>query len=394
MKHIICIACLCLTFTERGDNTRAGTRFAEELIADGYGYAFAVAAADLDADGDLDLTSGDTDKGDFYWFENNGKGKFQKHVVRQGEPGWFERHVIGDINGDKRPDIAIVKNLDGHLVWFEHGGQPKESGNWKRHVITTDLRRAYDVVLVDLNGDGRLDAVASAWVGNHFAWFENPGPNGFDQEWKKRLIDENVNETRNVRLGDFNGDGKLDLLGTAHNAPLTAWYEQPTDPNAKLWIRHVVDEKSPGPTHGHAVDMDGDKDADILMALGFNVAKDAAETHQIVWYENVGSPGSGTGWKKHVVGPLDDAFEAIVGDVDGDGDLDIAATGWGDPGRVAWFENAGDPKGAWKKHVLKDAWRRANQIILFDADGDKRLDLAATAERGTNELRLWRNVGK
>jgi len=146
--------------------------------------------------------------------------------------------------------------------------------------------------------------------------------------------------------------------------------------------------------HGHAVDVDGDNDADIVMALGFNLTKDIAETHQVVWYENVGSPGFGSGWKKHVIGSLHDAFEAIAGDVDGDGDLDVAATGWGDPGRVVWFENPGDPKGEWKKHVLKDAWRRANQIILFDADGDKRLDLAATAERGTNELRFWRNVGK
>jgi len=138
MKHILCIACLCLTFTTR-DNAGAGTRFAEELIADGYGYAFGIAAADLDADGDLDLTSGDTDNGDFYWFENNGKGKFQKHVVKQGEPGWFERHAVGDMNGDKLPDIVVVKNLDGHLVWFEHGGQPTDSDNWKRPPISNEL---------------------------------------------------------------------------------------------------------------------------------------------------------------------------------------------------------------------------------------------------------------
>ncbi len=366
----------------------ASNRFTEELVADGYGYAFAVAAADLDADGDLDLTSCDTDKGNFYWHENDGRGKFQRHVIKQGETGWFERHAIGDINGDKRPDIAVVKNQDGHLVWFEHGGNPKETANWKRHVISTDLKRAYDVALVDLNGDGKPDAVGSAWVGNHFAWFENPGPDQFDQEWKKRLIDENIGETRNVRIADFNGDGRPDLLGTARTAPLVAWYEQPKDPGAKLWIRHVVDDKTPAPTHGHPVDLDGDKDADVLMAVGFSSAPDAAGTNQIVWYEN---DGQGSGWKKHVIGDLNVAFEAVAGDLDGDGDFDVAATGWGDPGQVVWFENSGDPKAAWKKHVLKDAWRRANQIILFDADGDKDLDIAATAERGTNELRLWRN---
>jgi hypothetical protein len=32
-------------------------------------------------------------------------------------------------------------------------------------------------------------------------------------------------------------------------------------------------------------------------------------------------------------------------------------------------------------HVLKEKWTRANQIIIADLDGDKRPDIAATAER-------------
>src|SRR3990172_3025786 len=76
-------------------------RFSEHLIADKYGYAFGLAAADLDGDGDLDLTSCDTRGNALYWFENDGKGIFQRHFIQQDEPGWFERHAIGDINGDK-----------------------------------------------------------------------------------------------------------------------------------------------------------------------------------------------------------------------------------------------------------------------------------------------------
>lgn len=383
------VAPLCLMFSATAGAQEI--RFDEELIADGFGYAFAVAAADLDADGDLDLTACDTDNGHFYWFENDGHGRFQKRIVQENEPGWFERHAIGDINGDGRLDIAVVKNKDGHLVWFEQTNVAEDEGRWIRHVITTDLMRAYDVVLVDLNGDQRLDAAASAWVGNHFAWFENPGVGRFDQAWPKRMIDENVAETRNIRVADFNGDGRPDLLGTAHNAPLTAWYEQPADPAGGLWIRHTIDDVSPAPTHGEAVDMDGDGDADVVMALGFSAPLEAADSHAVVWYENL---DAGKEWRKHVVGPLNVAFEAVAGDLDGDGDIDIAATSWGEPGSVVWFENPGDPHGTWRKHVLKDGWRRANQLILFDADNDGALDIAATAERGTNELRVWRNRGK
>lgn len=87
-------------------------------------------------------------------------------------------------------------------------------------------------------------------------------------------------------------------------------------------------------------------------------------------------------------------FEAIAGDLDRDGDLDVIATGWGDPGQVVWLENPGKSKAPWNRHMIKDNWRRANQVITADFDGDGRLDIAACAERGTLELRWWQNLGK
>ena len=399
MNHRVAIgaiglSCCLLTISLSADDDAQPPRFEEQLIADGYGYAFAVEAADLDGDGDLDLTSGDTTKNALYWFENDGKGSFERHFIQRDEPGWFERHVIGDVNGDGRLDVVVVKNLDGDLVWFENSGQPARDASWKRHVITTDLQRAYDVRLIDLNGDGHLDAVASAWKGNHFAWFANPGPNSTDDEWPKHMIDKDIAETRTIRAADFNGDGKSDLLGTARRDNLTVWYERGGRPENPLWTRHVIDDQSPQPTHGHPVDMDADGDADVVMALGMLAEAGQANTNQIVWYENVGRPGAGTRWKKHLIGPLPFAFEAVAGDLDRDGDLDVVGTAWGGAGEVAWYENPGDPSGKWTMHVLKTPWRHANQAILADLNGDDFLDIAATAERGANELRWWRNRGK
>jgi hypothetical protein len=130
------------------------------------------------------------------------------------------------------------------------------------------------------------------------------------------------------------------------------------------------------------------------MALGMLASEGQANTNQVVWYENVGQPGNGETWKKHVVGSLPFAFEAVAADLDGDGDLDIVATAWGGAGQLVWFENTGDPRSPWTKHVLKDNWPRANQVIVADLDGDRRLDIVATAEVGANELRWWRNLGR
>lgn len=377
-------------------------RFSEHLIADNYAYAYGIAATDIDRDGDPDLTSADyTPHNMLYLFENDSRGNFKRHFIQKDDPERLERHVIGDVDGDGDPDVVIVKNLRGHLLWFENSGTPIDGNLWQRHVITTELPGAYDVVLADFDKDGDLDVAASSWLlGNQFAWFENDRSSD-DDHWEKHIIEQDVAETRTMTSADFDGDGDADLLGTARRAHQVIWYENQHDGNSVRWNKHLVDDSSRCPAHGHPADMDGDGDFDIVMALGFyyrpgSGQPDASlepEDNQIVWYENDGKPASGT-WKKHIVGPrFDDAFEAVAGDLDSDGDIDIVATSWRNPGRIAWFENHGDPQGKWTRHTLKNNWRSANQVIIADLNGDGRPDIAACAEHGSYELRWWRNEG-
>ena len=61
--------------------------------------------------------------------------------------------------------------------------------------------------------------------------------------------------------------------------------------------------------------------------------------------------------------------------------------------RPFWLQNPGDPQKEWQIHVLKANWPRANQVIAADLNGDRRLDVIAGAERGSNEVRWWRNEG-
>ena len=371
---------------------------------DEYAYPYGIGAADLDGDGDLDLTSADyTPKNNLYWFENDGSGQFSRHFIQKNDPERLERHMVGDINQDQRPDVVIVKNLYGHLLWFQNPGEEMIHDLWERRVITTQLAGAYSVDLSDLDGDGDLDVAASSWrMGNQFAWFENPGiacrpstgPTQLcyedEQEWPKHLIDANLSETRCIRVADVDGDGDADLFGTAAGAGLVLWYENSGEPRSKPWSRHIIGSAS-RPMHGDPIDMDGDGDPDFVLALGMGQSSSEKNEGQVVWYEN-----SGTGsWTRHtILKSLPAAFEAVGGDLDGDGDIDVAATGWGNSGQVVWMENSGDPRAQWSQRPLKTAWPMANMILMADLDGDKDLDVAAVAEHGSYEFRWWRNEGR
>jgi hypothetical protein len=309
----------------------------------------------------------------------------------------LERHVIADINQDGRPDIVAVDNLLGDIIWYENPGPEGLARGqlWKKHYVSKGgMFGAEDVTVADFDGDGYLDVAAAGWrLGNCFKWFKNPGP-GEDSEWPGWIIDGGFPVARCVVAGDLNGDGRSDLFATSDASRAILWYETPADPTTQPWRRHVIDlPKGPEePVFGKLADLNGDGRLDVVVASGGQWDK-AEATGTIAWYENAGVADGRIQWKKHIISrDLAAACDVFIADLDGDGRLDVAATGY-KPGEVAWFQNPGNPAGRWIKHSLKQNWPNANQVIVADLDHDGRPDIAAIADYGSMELRWWRNLG-
>jgi hypothetical protein len=169
-------------------------------------------AADLNLDGNLDLiVSGAI-------FFGNGDGTFQAQAtgdfVGVGPPTLFI-----DVNGDGRVD-SVYPGLSFDFCLFcypppppTYSGVAGEFGNGDgtfRSGIGGGQDAYYTLFAGDFNGDGKVDLVGSGngtvgvLIGN--------GAGGFTES----TIDVNMTVTA---VGDFNGDGKLDVFGSIAGQP-------------------------------------------------------------------------------------------------------------------------------------------------------------------------------
>jgi len=182
---------------------------------------------------------------------------------------------FGDVNGDGWGEIAAGAKgapfADGN--WFAFWTNPGAEGvekAWKKTVLAENQLAATNILPGDLNGDGRVDFLASRGHSQGVIWFEAPG-------WKIHEIDPEMKSPHSLVLEDFDGDGDLDGATCGYESKVVAVYRNDGKGN---FTREVLDENQES-YDLRAVDMDGDGDPDLL-----NAGRASAN---VVWYENPGN---------------------------------------------------------------------------------------------------------
>ncbi len=94
-------------------------------------------------------------------------------------------------------------------------------------------------------------------------------------------------------------------------------------------------------------------------------------------------------WQRHNVGSLVGAWSVTAADLDGDSDVDVAATGW-DPGELAWFRNDG---AGFTKHTIQAPMYRPRAIFCADLNGDEDIDLLTVTDDAEDQVFRFDNDG-
>ena len=163
------------------------------------------AVADFDGDGHLDLAVTYAGANGFSILLGNGDGTFKPHEDFATGESLFCL-AVGDFNGDGKLDIVAVNGF-GFYLYLGNGNGTFQSG-----IFTSALQTTEGVTVADFNGDGKLDLATVSTLGidgqGAIQIFLGDGNGNF--EVQRGIYPASICPS-SLTVGDFNGDGLLDL---------------------------------------------------------------------------------------------------------------------------------------------------------------------------------------
>ena len=320
-----------------------------------------VAAGDFNEDGELDLAVANacgTDPtckspGSVSILLGDGKGNFT--LASSPATGmWPYAVAVGDFNGDGKLDLAVVNTCGddpscvsaGTVSVFLGDG----AGNFTLASSLPAGSRPQSVVVGDFNGDGTLDLAVANTSSNTVSILLGDGTGNFT------LVSSIADvEPNSIAVGDFNLDGKLDLAVASGSGTVSVFLG---DGSANFTLASQP-AAGASPWSIAAGDFNGDGKLDLAV---------------VNFYSNTVSVllGDGTGNFTAAPSPLTAEYcDAVaVGDFNGDGKLDLAVVNEDDEVFILLGDGTGN-------FTVVPSWVYGEPYALAvgDFNGDGKLDL-------------------
>ncbi|HEX2854365.1 MAG TPA: VCBS repeat-containing protein [Opitutaceae bacterium] len=332
-----------------------------------------VNVVDLDRDGRADVLACDDRLQAVVWLRQVAPGRFEETslMANLASPVHVE---AADIDGDGDLDLLVAcmgeifPNNDriGSVIILENDGRQ----HFTRHVIAESVTRVTDVRAGDFDGDGKLDLAVAQFGYNQgeIRWMKNRGNWQFDSQ-----VLLNLSGTINVCVADLNGDRTLDIVAVVSQE----WEEIHLFENngrgeftgKKLFGSTNQDFGSSGIS---LADLNRDGRPDILYTNGdgFGYADPGQRPwHGLQWLENLGDGF----FRYHRIGDLPGAYSPVGVDLDGTGAVDVVCISgfndWKNPEAVSLVVFKNDGKMNFTMHVLAREPTQLTTCAVGDLDG-------------------------
>jgi hypothetical protein len=307
--------------------------------ASGYVDDFSDLPVDVNGDGYIDIVQIGYFARKLEWLKNPGSSGDGWMVNEIESVGPTEFAFLVDLNNDGKPFELLpqfTRAANQPAAWYEI-----QQGKWIKHVVSQPGFFSHGIGAGDMNGDGRQDIVTPT------GWFEAPTDVRAPGEWALHPTSWNQmgtsctptdaaagrppapSEYGYMYVRDMNGDKRPDILTTMGHSCGVLWFEQARDGN---WTRHVIDDAWSAAHASTLADMDGDGRVDFVTGKRAQIHSDAtaAERDHLGMYWYALPNGSSQAATRHVIdegGSMGGGLQIVAVDIDGDGDLDVIASG-------------------------------------------------------------------
>ncbi|MEZ6115487.1 MAG: Ig-like domain-containing protein [Pirellulaceae bacterium] len=327
-----------------------------------------VAGIDVNADRQIDLVSFGASS--VVW-RTNSSGEFGSPITIANVSAADVVAVDFDADGDT--DLltsSVVTNGLGEIAWYSNGDGAAGFGAKTSLIANVNVS---DIELADLDGDGDRDLIGlrSTDMGAELFWAANQ--NG-SLQLPTVTIDVFSSQPRNLKLGDIDGDGDIDVLGW-NNDTFQWWANNGSGIFGDSQL--AVDLEGAQVSEPRLVDLNNDDALDLLYS----------SIGTLYWHANNQSntsPGFGPAQTIRETSAVLAATAPIVVDADADDDQDIIAlstTG----NQVVSIENLGDGTFS-PEQVLLENFSFPSKAITFSIDNDADQDLLVSGLSGTRIL--------
>ncbi|MCW8956945.1 MAG: VCBS repeat-containing protein [Gammaproteobacteria bacterium] len=361
--HIISVFLIvtsCSSSDSTDDNT-VGINFGDEIVVSSNSTGSQeILLADVDNDDDLDIVSVNQGKANVVYINNNIFASGDSFMATDIDPGNASDNQplsgdLGDIDGDTFVDLVVANQSGPNYAYINNG-----SGGFSSRIsIQTDSDLTRTVKLADLDNNNTLDLYAGNTGVNKI--YINDGSGGFSPGVN---IGTNADDTWTIKFADFNMSGVTDMLA---GNPVATLCLHTNDGAGNLSACSSVTSGDSG-VEIAVDDVDGDSDIDIVFGNNGN-------TSQL--YIN-----NGTGqfsYASTITSGTTFISASALGDLDGDNDIDyiVGTTGMplGDGAqfpRIHLNDGLGSFDGGTQFGSNGDD---TSSIALGDIDGDGDLDI-------------------